>query len=83
VRELFAHVAEMRHLHAALIAADKLRDFLEMGPEYFARDRAASRRVAFVAPDHPSATHRHGARFRWSVVVTPVMVDRSWCALLP
>ena len=37
VRELFAHVAEMRHLHAALIAADKLRDFLEMGQEYFAR----------------------------------------------
>jgi AcrR family transcriptional regulator len=37
VRELFAHVAEMRHLHAALIAADKLRDFLEMGLEYFAR----------------------------------------------
>jgi AcrR family transcriptional regulator len=37
VRELFAHVAEMRRLHAALIAADKLRDFLEMGQEYFAR----------------------------------------------
>jgi AcrR family transcriptional regulator len=37
VRELFAHVAEMRQLHAALIAADKLRDFLEMGQEYFAR----------------------------------------------
>jgi len=31
VRELFAHVAEMRQLHTALIAADKLRDFLEMG----------------------------------------------------
>jgi AcrR family transcriptional regulator len=37
VRELFAHVAEMRRLHAALIAADKLGDFLEMGREYFAR----------------------------------------------
>jgi AcrR family transcriptional regulator len=37
VRELFAHVAQMRQLHAALIAADKLRDFLEMGQEYFAR----------------------------------------------
>jgi AcrR family transcriptional regulator len=37
VRELFAHVAEMRQLHAALIAADKLRDFSEMGQEYFAR----------------------------------------------
>ena len=37
VRELFAHVAEMRQLYATLIAADKLRDFLEMGQEYFAR----------------------------------------------
>jgi AcrR family transcriptional regulator len=37
VRELFAHVAEMRKLQAALIAADKQRDFLEMGQEYFAR----------------------------------------------
>jgi AcrR family transcriptional regulator len=37
VRELFAHVAQVRQLHAALIAADKMRDFLEMGQEYFAR----------------------------------------------
>jgi len=37
VHELFAHVAEMRHLHAALIAADKMRDFLEMAQGYFAR----------------------------------------------
>jgi AcrR family transcriptional regulator len=37
VRELFAHVAQMRQLHAALAAADKLRDFLDMGQEYFAR----------------------------------------------
>ena len=37
VRELFAHVAEMRHLYAALTAADKLGDFLEMAQEYLAR----------------------------------------------
>jgi AcrR family transcriptional regulator len=37
VRELFAHVAQMPHLRAALIVADKLRDFMEMGQEYFAR----------------------------------------------
>src|ERR1700676_4975957 len=36
VRELFAHVAEMHRLRAALIAADKLRDFVEMAQEYFA-----------------------------------------------
>jgi AcrR family transcriptional regulator len=55
VRELFAHVAEMRQLRAALIAADKLRDFLEMGQEYFARaieqrlgELPASRKIAAV-----------------------------------
>ncbi len=37
VRELFAHVAEMRHLHAAIVASGKMRDFQEMGQEYFAR----------------------------------------------
>jgi AcrR family transcriptional regulator len=37
VRELFAHVAEMRQLHTALAAADKLRNFLEMGQGCFAR----------------------------------------------
>jgi AcrR family transcriptional regulator len=55
VRELFTHVAEMRQLHAALIAADKLRDFLEMGQEYFARaieqrlgELLTSRKIAAV-----------------------------------
>jgi AcrR family transcriptional regulator len=37
VRELFAHVAEMRQLHTALVAAGKMRDFVEMGQGYFAR----------------------------------------------
>lgn len=37
VREFFAHVAGMRPLYEALIAAGKVRDFLEMGQEYFAR----------------------------------------------
>jgi AcrR family transcriptional regulator len=37
VREMFAHVAEMRPLLGALRAADKHRDFLELGQEYFAR----------------------------------------------
>jgi AcrR family transcriptional regulator len=36
-REFFQHVAEMRHLHIILIAADKQRDFLELGQGYFAR----------------------------------------------
>ena len=36
-REFFAHVAEMRHVHALLIAADKHRDFLELSHGYFSR----------------------------------------------
>jgi AcrR family transcriptional regulator len=37
VREMFTHVAEARHMHTLLIAADKQRDFLELGHGYFAR----------------------------------------------
>ena len=37
VREFFAHADEMRHLQTALIAADKMRDFVEMAQGYFAR----------------------------------------------
>ncbi len=37
VREFFAHVAEMRGLHSALTAANKLTDFLELGQGHFAR----------------------------------------------
>jgi AcrR family transcriptional regulator len=53
VRELFAHVAEMRQLRAALIAADKLRDFLEMGQEYFAR--AIEQRLGELPASHKIA----------------------------
>jgi AcrR family transcriptional regulator len=44
VRELLEHFAEMRPLHNALIEADKMRDFLELGHGYFAR--AIDRRLA-------------------------------------
>jgi AcrR family transcriptional regulator len=44
VRELLEHFAEMRPLHSALIEADKMRDFLELGHGYFAR--AIDRRLA-------------------------------------
>jgi AcrR family transcriptional regulator len=37
VRELLLHFDEMRPLHDALIEADKMRDFLELGHGYFAR----------------------------------------------
>ncbi len=44
VRELFAHVADMRHVQLAFIASGKHGDFLEMGQEYFAR--AIAQRLA-------------------------------------
>jgi AcrR family transcriptional regulator len=37
VRELFAHVAEMRPLHTALLSSNKFRDFTELAEGYFAR----------------------------------------------
>jgi len=37
VREFFTHVGEMRTLHAALVAAGKVRDFVELGQGHFAR----------------------------------------------
>jgi AcrR family transcriptional regulator len=37
VRELFEHGADMRRLSAALVAAGKMHDFLELSQGYFAR----------------------------------------------
>jgi AcrR family transcriptional regulator len=37
VRELFAHVHEMRKLVAAFESSGKMQEFLELGQEYFAR----------------------------------------------
>ncbi|HZQ68711.1 MAG TPA: TetR/AcrR family transcriptional regulator [Terriglobales bacterium] len=56
VREFFAHVDEMKHLHSALAAADKLRDFQEMAQEYFAR--AIQQRLQHLGsvPDRSTAT---------------------------
>ena len=56
VRELFAHVAETRQLYAALIASNKLQDFLEMGQEYFAR--AIEQRLAELSSRKIASTHR-------------------------
>ncbi len=48
VRELFAHVAEWREFHAALVASGKVHDVLQMGQGYFAR--AIDRRLAELRP---------------------------------
>ena len=37
VRELFAHVGEMRKFHTALVASEKIHDFQELSQGYFAR----------------------------------------------
>ena len=37
VRELFAHVADARRLYDALVASDRIHDFLELGQGHFAR----------------------------------------------
>jgi AcrR family transcriptional regulator len=48
VRELFAHVAEAREFYAALVAAGKIHDVLELGRGYFAR--AIEQRLAERLP---------------------------------
>jgi AcrR family transcriptional regulator len=59
VRELFAHVAEMRQLHSALIASGKMRDFQEMGQEYFAR--AIEQRLGALPSSRPDAPVQRAA----------------------
>ena len=57
VREFLEHVGEMRHVHAAIAAADKLHDFQDMAEESFARAirkrlemrSAGSRQIAATA----------------------------------
>jgi AcrR family transcriptional regulator len=59
VREFFAHVEQMRHLHTVLVAADKHNDFVELGHGYFAR--AIELRLAQMPGTTASAAPRNGA----------------------
>lgn len=59
VGEMFAHIAEMRSLHTALVAADKQRDFLELGQGYFAR--AIDQRLAELPSTREIAPPRRTA----------------------
>jgi AcrR family transcriptional regulator len=56
VRELFAHVGESRALYDALVAADRLQDFLDLARDHFAR--GIERRLAEL----PRARHLPGER---------------------
>src|SRR5664279_2120487 len=62
VRELFAHVAEMRQLHSALVASGKMRDFQEMGEEYFAR--SIEQRLAALSSSGPDSPAQRAAMAR-------------------
>jgi AcrR family transcriptional regulator len=56
VQEFFAHVAGMRQLRAALTAAEKMRDFLEMAQGYFARAiEQRFRELPGIAPSQTAA----------------------------
>jgi len=59
VREMFRHVAGMRSLHRALMAADKFTDVLELGQGHFAR--AIDRRLAELPSSCAMPTKRRVA----------------------
>jgi AcrR family transcriptional regulator len=48
VREFFAHVAEWKEFHAALVASGKVRDVMKLGHGYF--PRAIEQRLADLKP---------------------------------
>jgi len=62
VCEFFAHVAEQRQFHDALIASGKIQDLWEMGEEYFARGIEQRLQelpgVPTMAPPRPAALAR-------------------------
>jgi AcrR family transcriptional regulator len=49
VREMFAHIADVREFYAALVASGKLHDILELGQGYFAR--GIEQRLNYLKPD--------------------------------
>jgi AcrR family transcriptional regulator len=59
VREMFRHVAGMRSLHSALMAANKFTDCLELGQGHFAR--AIDRRLAELPSSCAMPTKRRVA----------------------
>lgn len=59
VRELLEHVGDKRSLHASLIEADKLRDFVELAQGYYAR--AIEHRLADLAATKELAPARRVA----------------------
>jgi AcrR family transcriptional regulator len=73
VRELFAHVAEMRQLQTALVAAGKMHDFVEMGQGYFAR--AIERRLKQLPGSSAIDSHRAAVAHAFAGALLSLM---SW-----
>jgi AcrR family transcriptional regulator len=59
VRELFAHIAEVRSVYAALASSGKLHDILELGQGHFAR--AIEQRLAQWLPARATASNSGAA----------------------
>jgi AcrR family transcriptional regulator len=69
VRELCAHVAEVKQFYSALVAAERIHDVLQLGEECFAR--AIDQRLAERFPEHAMPGLRGGT------AVAPLLVGRS------
>jgi AcrR family transcriptional regulator len=62
VRELCAHVAEVKQFYSALVAAERIHDVLQLGEECFAR--AIDQRLAERFPEHAMPRKRRSALSR-------------------
>jgi AcrR family transcriptional regulator len=84
VCEFFAHVAEQRQFHDALVASGKIQDLWEMGEEYFAR--AIEQRLAelpgvpAMAPPRPAALARAFAGALFSLLSWWIQSDPQMTA---
>jgi len=84
VCEFFAHVAEQRQFHDALVASGKIQDLWEMGEEYFARGieqrLAELPGVPAMAPPRPAALARAFAGALFSLLSWWIQSDPEMSA---
>ena len=59
VRELFAHIAQVRDFYAALVASGKIHDTMELGQGHFAR--AIEQRLSTLSPTCKVLSTQRGA----------------------
>lgn len=59
VRELFAHIAQVRDFYAALVASGKIHDTMELGQGHFAR--AIEQRLSTLSPTSKVLSTQRGA----------------------